>query len=254
MGKVFTDFFCGVTFVFRGLGFFLRNRSLWKYGLFPFLVTTFFYIAGGWALLVCSNGLVRKIHRACAELPSWLSSVVYPGAFLIHLLTMGFFLLLIVFCSGTVYELSSGPFQDALIRKIDLLREPAQKETLPVQSVKFILKTFGESLLYNLQSLLLFFLLFTAGSLIPGGWIAASLLMGYRYGVINFAIPGFSYGKDLQWSKGSARKHKALLTGFGVIVYLIYFIPLLVVFFLPGIYCGSALLFAKLREEDKEFF
>lgn len=253
MGKVFSDFFCGASFVFRGLGFFLRNRSLWKYGLFPFLVTTFLYIAGGWALLVCSSGMVRKIHAWCAEQSSWISIVVYPGAFLIHLLTMGFFLLLIVFCSGTVYELSSGPFQDALIRKTGLLRETGQAENPPPQSVKFLLKIMGESLFYNLQSLLLFIVFFLAGSLIPGGWIAASLLMGYRYGVINFAIPGFSYGKDLQWSKGSARKHKALLTGFGVIVYLIYFIPLLVVFFLPGIYCGSTLLFAKLREEENIF-
>ena len=258
MGKIFTDFFCGVTFVFRGLGFFLRNRSLWKYGLFPFLSTIFFYSAGGWALLVCSNGLVRKIHRACAELPSWLSSVVYPGAFLIHLLTMGFFLLLIVFCSGTVYELSSGPFQDALIRKIDLIQNKDPERILPPQNLKFILKSFRDSLLYNMWtlflSLFLFIVFFISGFLIPGSLILCSLFMGYRYGVINLAIPGFSYGKDLQWSQALARKHKALLTGFGGIIYLIYLIPVLVVFFLPGIYCGSALLFAKLREEDKEFF
>ena len=256
MGKILRDFANGMVFVFRGIFFFLRNRVLWKYSLFPLGITALVYILGGWAFLTCAGVLVNKIHVWSENLPRWLSFLAYPGGFFVYCFTIAIFWLILVFCSDSLYEFAGSFFQDAWIRKIRFLQNGGMKEVVfSPQKVTFILKSVWEIFLYNLGSIGLFILLFTGGSLLlPFTWLLCALLIGYRFCVSLLAAVGACYGLTFTRSREVAARHKARIAGFGFIVYILYGIPFGVILFLPGVMCASVLLFTQLREEDKEFF
>lgn len=256
------NFFSGAALLFRGVIFFLQNRPLWKYALLPLAVTCVVYVFTAWALFACSGFLSDQIGELCSTLPAYLSWLVYPCSVLLYLLSVIVLGLIVIFCSGTVYEVASGPFLDLLVEKITMDLE--QKETggngayhLPSQSWKFILKSIWDVLNYNLCSILLLLLLLLAGFLTVGVIIPftipvlIALFMGYRLGVSFLAVPGFCYGKSFAEIRQYASRNKALITGFGTTVYLLYWIPFGLILLLPGTVCAAVLLFSRFREESK---
>lgn len=259
-GNVMRDFFSGAAFLFRGTAFFLRNSSLWQYALLPLAVTLLVYVLAAWGLFACCGILSEQIGAFCSTLPAYLSWLVYPVSVLLYLLSVIVLGLIVIFCSGTVYEIASGPFLDRLVEKVsmDLEKKEGRGEGtwhLPSQSWRFMLKSVWDVLVYNLRSILLLLLLLLAGFLTVGVIIPFSipvliaLFMGYRLGVSFLAIPGFCYGKSFAEIRQYASRHKALITGFGTTVYLLYWIPFGLILLLPGTVCAAVLLFSRFREE-----
>ena len=97
---------------------------------------------------------------------------------------------------------------------------------------------------FSTMTLVIYLLLFCAGFFIP---IIVPLLMilfiGYRYAVIYTSEAVFNAGHRLGEISALYNRRSGLLYGFGSVAFLIFLVPLLPIFLIPGMVIGGTLMY-----------
>ena len=206
-------FFRGVRYVFRGVRAYYSDKTLWKYGLSPFLLLFLLYFS---AFFACFHFL-----------NSWKFWIVFLMLLFLVPLTLSLF-----------YETAGGVFFDYL------LAEYARKNHLPGPPEgggkfwTFLLDTVKFNLISLVLTLVLLFL--------PvAGQLLFLLLVGIRNGETWLLPALYFYGRTHEEMKKPLRQKWMLTCGFGVTLTLLLSIPFAGLFLLPSLTIGGLLLVAE---------
>lgn len=239
-----SNFLYGVSAVFQGIADFYRDRSLWKYSLFPLGCVALFYILLAGAGLFAARTAVEILY-SCDFPDFWQWSKV-PLAGFIYIFFAGAILLITLFATGTFYELFGGVFFDKLIEHCI---QSDGKNILCANSRIFELRALLDSMLYSLNTLLWMVLLFLPSVLLPViGPLLTILLISYRLGTGYLAIAALRFGRSFARTRAAAKRNCSSVLGYGLTIYILFSLPFGVIIFLPGIMLGGVLLLQNLPE------
>ena len=149
-------FFQGVSCVRKGIRDFYGNRKLWKYALFPLLLTFAIYILLMAALIAFTWYLFGQLKDWVSFLPEWLNGLSYGIGAILFLGAAGVFLLIIFSTVSTFYEMCGGLFFDYLTASYDHEKfSCSPPEQSFRQSVNFLFHIFIYSLNTSILSIIL---------------------------------------------------------------------------------------------------
>jgi len=96
---------------------------------------------------------------------------------------------------------------------------------------------------------MLYVFFFIAGFFLPViAPLAMTLLIGYRYAVIYTSEAVFNSGRRLSDVAELYAGRRGLLYGFGTVAFLLFLVPLLPIFFIPGLVIGGTLMYHHRRD------
>lgn len=244
----FRKFFIGAGQPLLGIAAFYQQTSLWKYSLVPLAIVLGLYALIFWSG-TCLNAYLAELIRQWVQ--QWPDSLHFFAWIFRQAAAFALFALLITFMAlaiGPLYEIFGGVFFDRLIEKFT--RRQFQNQ-LAQTSLKFDLLALKDSIIYNLITFFWMIAAFFAlGALPVIGPVIAAFIIGYRLGVSYLALVGFRHRMSMPQLRWLARRHAAAVTGFGIMIYLLFSIPLTGIIFMPGIITGSVLLFYRLQLND----
>ena len=252
-------FLRGVSYVLRGMRFvYVQHPALARYWVFPILITgaslaAVFYGAGSyyddlggavWSLFPESwneaTGWVGGLLRALRGLIEFIAGVL--------LTLLGLVLVLVV--SAVV----AAPFNDALSEAVEHI---LTGETAPPFSLSRMVADVARTVRLELLKVMLYLAvvgpMFLASFVIPG--------VGQAVSLVGFALTAIYLGIDYvdwpaarrDWSVRDrlafARRHLPAVAGFGTGVWLLLFIPLVNLLFMPAAVAGGTILFLSLPPE-----
>lgn len=239
----------GMTYLAKGQRWVGRNRRQWGFGLLPGLVTLIGYAAALIALVLWADDVVAW---ATPFADDWSSP--WPGI-LRGTLTALFFgggLLLALISFTAVTLLVGQPFYEELSERVDLAEGGTAPESgLPLWRELWI--SARESLAVLVRVALWGVLLFALGFVPVAGQTVIPAL--------GFCVSGFFLteeltavalqrrGVPLRERLRLLRSRKLLALGFGVPLTLLFLVPLVAVFVMPGAVAGATLLVRDLMGE-----
>lgn len=242
------ELFQGAALTFEGIRLFYLNRPLWKYAVAPLLPVLAVYLLLGYAAVRTVSAFSAYMTGVCADLPKFLQFLAVAASGASCLIVALIFLLIVIACTSTLYELFGGLFFDALLDRFagDLCPEKLRKN-----SWQFNLKAVIDSIFYSLGTLLLIIGCFILSMLLPViGHIIGILVISYRFGITYLAMTGFHCGRTLRQTRQLAGGRCMLVMGYGAVIYLIYLFPLAVLFMLPGIILGGVLVYQDITHNS----
>lgn len=239
----------GMTYLAKGQRWVGRNRRQWGFGLLPGLVTLVGYAAALVALVLWADDVVV---RATPFADDWSSP--WPGILRATLTALffggGLLLALISFTAVTL--LVGQPFYEELSERVDLAEGGTAPESgLPLWRELWI--SARESLAVLVRVALWGVLLFALGFVPVAGQTVIPAL--------GFCVSGFFLteeltavalqrrGVPLRERLRLLRSRKLLALGFGVPLTLLFLVPLVAVFVMPGAVAGATLLVRDLMDE-----
>ncbi|MDH3622701.1 MAG: EI24 domain-containing protein [Myxococcales bacterium] len=243
----------GLSYAFQGVRFvYFQHPSLVRYWLFPILITAValfgvFYGAGSYYDAL-GDALWSWLPDSWGQATGWVGALLAALRWVIDLL-LG--LLLAVLGLVLVVILSSivaAPFNDALSEAVEhiLTGEPAPPFSFK-RMVADIVRTVRLELLKVLIYVAVVGPLFLASFLVPG--------IGQIISLVGFALTAIYLGVDYvdwpaarrDWSVadrvGFVRRRLAAVAGFGTGVWVLLFVPLVNLFFMPAAVAGGTMLF-----------
>ncbi|MEU4212681.1 EI24 domain-containing protein [Streptomyces sp. NPDC026206] len=246
------DLVAGMTYLAKGQRWVGRNRRQWGFGLLPGLITLVGYAAAIVALVVWADDAVDWATPFADDWGTpWLG--LFRGA-----LTAVFFggCLLLSLISFTAVTLLVGqPFYESLSERVDL----AEGGTAPASGLPLwrdLWNSARESLAVLVRVALWGILLFALGFVPVIGQTVIP--------AIGFCVSGFFLAEELTavalQRRGVAlrerlrmlRSRKLLTLGFGVPLVLLFLVPFVAVFVMPGAVAGATLLVRELTGEAAE--
>ena len=212
------DFQRGFSYVFRGVGAFYKDASLWKYSLLPLLILIALY----------TSLLVGAVWMCCHQF-SWLKLLLAIALLVAAVLSV-----------YAIYELCGALFFDRMLEEFEKKQFAFHPEKHPLRfNIVFAL----QSCHYCCNTLLLTVVMSFAGLFLPiAGVVIAALVLGRRFATAYLAASGFNYLKNLNDTKHIFKKHRSVMLGYGVCCYLLFLLPLAPLFAVPGILLGGSLL------------
>lgn len=246
----------GLSYAFRGARFvYFKHRGLARYWLFPILITALalgsvFYGAGSlyddlgdaiWSLFPDSWSEATGIVGALLTGLRWIIRIV--SGILITVLG----LVLVVIFSSVV----AAPFNDALSEAVEGLltggsAPPFSLKRMVADVVRTVRLELGKVLLYAA----IVGPMFLASFFVPG--------LGQVVSLLGFALTAVFLGVDYvdwpaarrDWSVGDrvafARRQLAAIAGFGTGVWVLLFIPVVNLLFMPAAVAGGTMLFVDM--------
>lgn len=243
----------GLAYAFRGMRFvYFQHPTLVRYWLFPILITAGALLAafyGTWTYYDdLGDALWSWMPDSWSEATGWVATLLGALRWFINLLlglvlaVLG--LVLVVILSSVV----AAPFNDALSEAVEniLTGEPAPPFSLK-RMVADVVRTIRLELLKVLIYAAIVGPMFLASFLIPG--------IGQVISLVGFALTAIYLGVDYvdwpaarrDWSVAErmtfARQQVAALAGFGTGVWVLLFVPLVNLFFMPAAVAGGTMLF-----------
>lgn len=242
------EFYCGIQCVFAGIKIFYSDRQLWKYSLLPLSAVIICYLLLGYGAVRLCGIWTEYLKSVLQELPGflqWLSSLLGGVS---ALAVTGIFLLVIIFTVGTLYELFGGSFFDYMINHWEREHNHA---CLPENSWQFELRSLVGMIFYSLGTLIWMLITLLLGLLLPViGPLIGIIIISIRLGFSYLAPSGFRHG----WTKKEIHlltaRHRGALLGYGLVIYVLFMVPLAVLLVLPGIIIGGNILFNYCRNCD----
>ena len=248
----------GLSYVLRGMRFvYFQHLKLARYWVFPILITglamvAVFYGAGSyyddlgdavWSLLP------QSWHEATGWVGGLLSALRWLIQLIAGILITLLGLVLVVVLSSVV----AAPFNDALSEAVEriLTGESAPAFSLNRMMVD-IVRTIRLELLKVLVYLAVVGPMFLASFLVPGlGQIIS--LVGFALTVVYLGIDYVDWpAARRNWSVADrvafARRQLPALAGFGTGVWLLLFIPLVNLLFMPAAVAGGTMLFLAVHQ------
>ncbi|MFF4155856.1 EI24 domain-containing protein [Streptomyces sp. NPDC001678] len=246
------DLVTGMSYLVKGQRWVGRNRRQWGFGLLPGLITLIGYAAAMTVLVLRSDDVVDWATPFADGwgLP-WLG--LFRGA--LTALFFGGCLLLALLSFTAVTLLVGQPFYEALSERVDLAEGgSAPSSGLPLWrelwiSARESLAVLVRAALWGVLFFALGFVPFVGQTVVPA---------------IGFCVSGFFLTEELTAVALQRRRvplkerlellrsRKLLVLGFGVPLTLLFLVPLVAVFVMPGAVAGATLLARDLTGETGE--
>ena len=248
----------GLSYALRGMRFaYLQHPQLARYWVFPVLITGFalgavFYGAGSYYDDL--GGAVWSLFpESWNEVTGWVGGLLSALRWLIELIagiliTLLGLVLVLVFSSVV-----AAPFNDALSEAVEHI---LTGESAPPFSFSRMLADIARTIRLELLKVLVYVAvvgpMFLASFIIPG--------LGQVISLVGFALTAAYLGIDYvdwpaarrNWSVRDrlafTRRQLPAVAGFGSGVWLLLFIPLVNLFFMPAAVAGGTMLFLELQE------
>ena len=232
------DFFRGACCAIDGIKYFYNDRSLWKHTIGPWLTLLAAYTGITWVIFHFSGTLASCLTARMDNCPAYLKMLLEGSLTLVATLLAA---VIVLTTLSTLFEIFGGLFFDKLIEEFEK----------KYYSTNFPCVSFSRQLLFTLQAAwygvkttFLFLLLLLLSFFLPlAGQLLLVLFVGIRMAYSLLFAPGFLRGQNIPETKKFLSRRKMELLGFGVAVYLLQLIPLMLPLTLPGMILGAVMLY-----------
>jgi CysZ protein len=249
----------GVSYALRGMRFvYVQHPKLARYWVFPILITgaalaAVFYGAGSYYDDL--GGVVWSLlPDSWNDATGWVGGLLGALRWLIELIAGILITLLGLVLVLVVSSVVAAPFNDALSEAVEHI---LTGEKAPPFSMRRMLADVARTIRLELLKVTVYLLvvgpMFLASFLVPGvgqvvslvGFALTAVYLGIDYVDWPAARRDWSVRDRLQFARGQL----PAVAGFGVGVWLLLFIPLVNLFFMPAAVAGGTILFLALHPE-----
>ncbi|MFJ4636889.1 EI24 domain-containing protein [Streptomyces hygroscopicus] len=246
------DLASGFGYLLKGQRWVARHGRWWGFGMIPALITLVGYAAALVALFFWTDDVIAWATPFADDWSSpWLG--VFRGALSLLFAATCLFLAVISFTAVTL--LVGQPFYESLSEQVDRSEGGAVPESgLSVWAELWIGLREAIALLIRVT---LWSLLWFALGFVPA--VGQTVVPALAFCVTGFflteeltSIALLRRGVLLKDRRSMLRSRRLLTLGFGVPLALLYLIPLVAVFLMPGAVAGATLLVRDLTGEDDE--
>lgn len=249
-------FWTGFTYAFRGMKLvYFQHPGLIRYWGFPILITILVMCLGSWAVWSHGGALLDQWWEAPAD-EGWLAGIArfFHGllAWILKLVLWAVSMVLFVFLSKII----AAPFNSSLSAAVErILRGNAVGE----EGLGVILRDIGRTVALELVKLVIYLAvmvpLFILQCGVPGfGSVIVSvvgfLFTAWFWGIDYTDWPAERRGWNVGARLANARRRFSTWLGFGTGVWMLLFIPLLNLFFMPAAVAGGTMLFLDQEGTD----
>jgi CysZ protein len=241
------DFFTGIGLLGKGLGMYARSPGLMLLGMLPALLA-FVLLAAGFVVVIYFIGPeARALTWFAGSWPKDARDLVRLFA-AVAIIGVSGFLAIIVYTGLTL--LIGDPFYEKISQRVEgrLGGIPGGAVNLPFW--RELRRSIGESIRLIGFSVVVGVLLFVGGLLPAVGQtvvpVIAAFIGGWALTVELTGIPFARRGLRLRDRRRILRQHRWLALGFGVSVFVCFFIPLGAVLVMPAAVIGATLLTRRL--------
>ena len=234
------DFVQGVMWAFRGIGEFFRHPRLWRFVAVPLVPVLAVY---GWLFYMVRTTWLPQLLAATQNFfaDSWFGFLYRSVDVLITVGIYLFFVILAACFAGNIFELLGGFFFSRMVRDYETRILRCEIKKLPFSTELSNLISCG---VFSTTTLIFYLMFFIAGFFLPFIVpLAMIVFIGYRYAVIYTSEAVFNSGRRLGDVPVLYREHRGLLYGFGSVAFLIFLVPLLPIFLIPGLVIGGTLMY-----------
>lgn len=234
------DFMQGVMWAFRGIGEFFCHPRLWRFVAVPLVPVLAVY---GWLFYMVRSVWLPRLLAAAQNFfaDSWFGFLYRSAEVLITVGIYLFFVILTACFAGNLFELLGSFFFSRMVRDFEINVLGCKVEKIPFSRGVENLMACG---VFSSITLLLCCVFFFAGFFLPFvAQLAMILFVGYRYAVIYTSEAVFDAGHRLGDVAVLYRGRCGLLYGFGAVAFLIFLVPLLPLFLIPGLVIGGTLMY-----------
>ncbi|GIH79364.1 EI24 domain-containing protein [Planobispora longispora] len=239
---VIRSFKDGIGFFFQGLRWVARHPRWWLFGLVPALIVFVLYAVGLYFLGVNAGGLAEW---ATPFADGWAEAARTTFRFLIGVVFFGAGLVLAVVTFAAVTLVLGEPFYEKLSEKVEeTYGEVPRGHELPLwrsilRSIKDSLVTLGYLLLFTIPLFFLGFVPVIGQTVVP---VLGAMVSGFFLTVELTALAMERRGLARKNRFAVLRANRAFALGFGVILFLLFLIPLGAVIAMPAAVAGAAIM------------
>ena len=262
MAKSPVGFARGLSYALRGMRFvYFQHPKLARYWVFPILITglalvAVFYGAGSYYDDL-GGALWSFFPDSWNEVTGWVGGLLSALRWIIELIAGILLTLLGLVLVLVLSSVVAAPFNDALSEAVEIILtgEPAPPFSFS-HMVADVVRTIRLELLKVLVYLAVVGPMFVASFFIPG--------LGQLISLFAFALTAVYLGIDYvdwpaarrDWSVGDrltfTRRQLPAVAGFGTGVWVLLFIPLVNLFFMPAAVAGGTMLFLALADSPQK--
>lgn len=248
----------GLSYALRGMRFvYLQHPKLARYWVFPVLITGLALVAvfagAGSYYDDLGDAVWSLFPESWNDATGWVGGLLTALRWLIELIAGLLITLLGLVLVLVVSSIVAAPFNDALSEAVERI---LTGESAPPFSLRRMMADLVRSVRLELLKVLVYVAvvgpMFLASFFIPG--------LGQVISLIGFALTAVYLGIDYvdwpaarrNWSVGDrvsfTRRQLPAVAGFGTGVWLLLFIPLINLLFMPAAVAGGTMLFIALQE------
>ncbi|OUC92249.1 EI24 domain-containing protein [Streptosporangium minutum] len=237
--RSFTD---GIGFFLQGVRWVARNPRWWLFGLIPALIVFVLYAV---ALYFLGTNLGGLAEWATPFASGWGEAARKTLRALVGVVIFGTGLVLSVVTFTAVTLIVGEPFYEKLSEKVEeTYGEVPSGHELPLwksipRSVKDSLITLGYVLLFTVPLFFLGFVPVIGQTVVP---VLGALVSGFFLTVELTTLAMERRGMARKNRFALLRRNKASALGFGVLVFLLFLIPLVAVVAMPAAVAGGAIM------------
>ncbi|MEV7010377.1 EI24 domain-containing protein [Streptosporangium sp. NPDC051022] len=238
----FRSFASGIGFFFQGLRWVARNPRWWLFGLIPALVVFILYVAGLSWFGVNADDFARWATPFADE---WGQAARTAVRVTVGLVAFGVAAVLFVLTFTAVTLIVGEPFYEKLSERVELTygdlpsgHEVPLWKSIP-RSIRDSLVTLGYVLLFTVPLFFLGFVPVIGQTVVP---VLGALVSGFFLTVELTALAMERRGMARKSRFAVLRGNTALALGFGVLIFLIFLIPLASVVAMPAAVAGAAIM------------
>lgn len=240
MFSVGSDFSRGIGYVFKGVMGFWKRPRLWVYAIVPFIcVKALFAVV---SYYVMNSHVKPLVERLTAVISGWgMETLAVAAGFIVHWTAVIAFFLFMASITSMLFEMFGGVFFTYMVRRYEHIVYERPLDP-PVTWRQDLLNTVG-CVVYSAGTVILNIPLLLLGFVFP--FVAhalAACFVGYRYGISYCAESGFNKGWSIALLQQRFAGRKAVLYGFGMMVFLLLMIPYVSIFLIPGFVIGGTIL------------
>jgi CysZ protein len=237
-----TDFFAGVGYLARGLGWVARRPGRWLFGLIPALLVLVVYVAA----LAVLGAYDAELARALSPFADhWSSGLRDAVRIVIGILLYGAAVMIaIVTFAGVVLALGA-PFYESISGRVEESAGglPAEAQ---VPLLRQVAHGIADAVIVGTMTALIAVVFFCLGFLPAVGQTVVPVLAACFSGYfLTFEMTSIAFerrGVNRRQRFAVMRRNRALAVGFGVAVFVVFLIPLGAVLAMPGAVAGGTLL------------
>jgi CysZ protein len=240
--QAFSDFFDGVGYLFRGLGWIARHPVQWLIGLIPALIVLLAYGAALGALALNLDGVAGWLTPFADGWSEWARKATRVVAGL-ALFGASLFVAILTFTALTL--LVGDPFYESISEKV----EESQGGAPPDPGVPLLTqigRAIKDALLLAMVALCFAAVFFVCGFLPVIGQtvvpVVAAFVSGYFLAGELTSVAMDRRGVLRKQRFALMKRRRPLMLGFGVATVVIFLIPLGAVLAMPGAVAGGTLL------------
>ncbi len=240
MVSVGNDFSRGIGYVFKGIMGFWKRPRLWLYAIVPFICVK--AVLAWVSYYVLHSHVQPLVERMTSVISGWgMETLAVVAGFVVHWTAAIAFFLFMASVSSMLFEVFGGVFFTYMVRRYEHIVYERPLDP-PVTWRQDLLNTLS-CVVYSIGTVILSLLVMVLGFAFP--FVAhalAACFVGYRYGISYCAESGFNKGWSIALLQQRFAGRRAVLYGFGMMVFLLLMIPYISILLIPGFVIGGTIL------------